>query len=142
MQKQIEKTFKKRITLGARPQSTHSYSHRFVFHSNNPTAKLESQIHKHIAFHWYRKWASFKNTSPDMTYAQAVLKNKANNCHIARDQNVLLASAPNNHNKARIDIKHPVHVNTASDKFVYRARKTKALHKQQNVAAPLSNSIG
>ena len=131
MQKQIEKIVKKRITLGARSQSTDTYSHRFVFSSNNPTAKLESRIHK--------KWASFKNTSPDMTYAQAVLKNKANNCHIARDQKVLLASALSNHNNAWFHSKHPVHVNMASDKLVYPARKTKALHKQRNVAVPLSN---
>ena len=76
-----------------------------------------------------------------MTYAQAVLKNKANNCHIASDQKVLLASAPSNHNNARLHIKQPVHVNIASDKFVYRARKTKALHKQKNVAVPLSNRV-
>ena len=74
-----------------------------------------------------------------MTYAQAVLKNKANNCHIARDQKVLLASALSNHNNARFHSKHPVHVNMASDKLVYPARKAKALHKQQNVAVPLSN---
>ena len=51
----------------------------------------------------------------------------------------MLASALNNHNNARFHSKHPVHVNIASDKFVYCARKTKALHTQQNVAVPLSN---
>ena len=28
-----------------------------------------------LALQWYSKWASFKSTSPDMTYAQALLKN-------------------------------------------------------------------
>ena len=138
MQKQVEKAFKKRITLGAHLQGTHTYSHRFVFNSNNSTAKLESQVHKDIALHWYRKWASFKNTSPNMTYAQAVKSNRANNGHIGRDKSAMLASFPNKH-KPWIAYKNPVHVNNAMDKSAYCVKKTKVLHHEKNAPVSLSN---
>ena len=97
MQKQVEKIVKKRMSLGAHIVSTHTHPHRFVFSSTNSTAKLESQVHKDIALQWYRKWASFKNTSPNMTYAQVVKNNRAKNNHIQRDRNAMLASPPKKH---------------------------------------------
>ena len=75
LQKQTQKIVKKRISLGALSQSTHIYSPRVVFNSKISTARLETQVQKDEALQWYSKWASFKSTSPDMTYAQALLKN-------------------------------------------------------------------
>ena len=124
--------------MGAQNQSTHSHSHRFVFNSINSTAKLESQVDKDVALHWYRKWASFKNTSPDMTYAQAVLKNKTKKCFIHRDKQNLLAFAPVKNAKIKSS-PNPVNVNTGTDKVVYGARKTRILHNKENVPVPLLN---
>ena len=138
MQKQVEKVVKKRINLGTHTLSTHTYSHTFVFNSTNSTAKLESQVHKDIALQWYRRWASFKNTSPNMTYAQAAKNNRAKNCHINRDRNAMLASPPKKH-YLRNPLKHPVHVNTATDKSACSANKTKVLRNEKNVPVALFN---
>ena len=74
-----------------------------------------------------------------MTYAQAVQKNKSNNCHIGRGQKALLVSPLNKHSRPPIVIDDPVHANNVCHTSLNCVKKTKVLHNKENVPVPVFN---